>query len=295
MGKDRQRKIVKTQRQNAVALNNATFFQYYHRLCELAISSFEWLNVPDTIDTRYLELLLLTQGHVVFFKDEVMGYLALQGTLAGPMNVYNIPQTRQAIAPNGYSAGLTGEDSVIIYNNLFHTNSKLDIEMFAHRLYDIDRTIDINARAQKTPVLLQCEDSQRLTMENLYNNYNGNMPVIMATSGLQANPLNVLKTDCPFVGKELYELKTRYWNEALTMLGIVNVAEQKRERMVSDEVNRSMGGVLACRYARLEARQRACREINRMFDLNIDCQWREGLDDINVKGPEVTEEVVTDE
>lgn len=273
-----------------MALNNATFLQYYHRLCELAISSFEWRGLPDTVDPRFLELQLLTQGHALFFEDEVMGYLALQGTLAGPLSVYNIPQTRQAIASNGYSKSLDGTNSVIIYNNLFHTNSKLDIEMFARRLYDLDRTIDVNARAQKTPVLLTCDDSQRLTIENLYNDYEGNMPSIFATSALQANPIGVLKTDAPFVGRDIYELKTKIWNEALTMLGISNVSEQKRERMVSDEVNRSLGGVLACRNARLEARNIACREIKRMFGLNVSCVWKNSLDDIENQDTEEVED-----
>lgn len=90
---------------------------------------------------------------------------------------------------------------------------------------------------------------------------------------------------------KLYTLKTQIWNEALTYLGITNTNVTKKERLISDEVNRNMGGVLANRYSRLNTRRMACEEINRMFGLNMDVDYREDtrtvdpeeLDEISVK------------
>ena len=262
-------------------LNNATYIQYYNRLTELSISMFEWKNLPDTVDFRWLELVLFTNGQCVFFKDEVLGYLALQNALGGNMNVYNIPNDRTAYAPNGYNMRLTSENSVVIFNNLLHTNSMLDVQMFAKRLYNLDRAIDVNANAQKTPILIQCDDSERLSMENLYKDYDGNMPVIKGTKGLNPNSLSVLKTDAPYVADKLYTLKTQIWNEALTYLGISNVNIQKKERMITDEVARNQGGTIASRYSRLEARRQACQQINNMFGLKIWCDYREDFQDIS--------------
>lgn len=255
--------------------NNATYIQYYNRLTELSVSMFEWKNLPDTIDERYLELALFSMGMCVFFKDEVMGYLALRTTISGGFNVYRIPIRRRAFADNGYNKELSIDDSVIIYNNLIHTNSMLDVRLFANKLADLDRTIQVNARAQKTPVLIKCDENQRLTMLNLYKEYDGNAPVIYGDKALNASGLTVLKTDAPYNADKLYMLKTQVWNEALTYLGISNINSVKKERMITDEVTRNQGGVVASRYSRLESRRKACEQINKMFGLDIWCDYRE--------------------
>ena len=149
---------------NSNKINDSTYLYYYTTLTELAISMFEWKNLPETVDARFLELTLFSDGMAVFFKDKELGYLALQTMIGTPLNVYRIPTKRRAYAVNGYRENLTEEDSVIIYNNYLHTNSMCDIEMFASRLYDITRTIDVNVNAQKTPIMISCDEDQRLTL-----------------------------------------------------------------------------------------------------------------------------------
>ena len=257
-------------------MNNYTYMQYAYRLMELSISMFEWKNLPEGIDERFLEMVLFTDGHAVFFKDDELGdYLALQCLINGKLNVYRIPINRRAFAVNGYQKKLTDKDSVIIFNNMLHTNSWLDVKMFAKRLYNLDRIIDVNTNAQKTPILIKGNEQQRLTLTNLYKEYDGNAPVIFADKSLDMNALQVLSTQAPYVADKIYQLKTQIWNEALTYLGISNVSFQKRERMVSDEVTRSQGGTVASRYSRLNARRQACEQINKMFELNIECDFRE--------------------
>lgn len=255
--------------------NDWSFRQYYNRLVELSLSMFEWKNVPDTIDVRFLELSLFADGKAVFFYDEVLGYLALRCAIGGPLDVYRIPTNRRAYAANGYNKQLDENDSVIIFNNFLHTNSMLDVELFAKRLHNLDRAIDVNANAQKTPILIQCPENQRLTLKNVYMKYDGNEPVIFGESNLNPNAVKVLSTGAPYVADQLYQLKTQIWNEALTYLGISNVNVTKKERMITDEVTRNQGGTMASRYSRLEARRQACEKINRMFNLNISVDYRE--------------------
>ncbi len=271
-------------------LNNRTYLQYYNRLTELAISMFEWKNLPETVDPRYLEMCLFSDGMCVFFNDEVLGFLALQVAIGGQLNVYRIPIDRRAYASNGYQMNLTEENSVIIFNNYLHTNSMLDVEMFSKRLYNLDRAIDVNANAQKTPILIQCDESQRMTMKNLYKQYEGNEPFIFGSKALDVNGLKVLQTGAPYVADKLYELKVQYWNEALTYLGISNINTTKKERMITDEVTRNQGGVVASRYSRLESRRQACRQINNMFGLDIWCDYREDFQDIQEQINENEEE-----
>lgn len=266
-------------------LNNLTYTQYVNRLTELSISMFKWDGLPDTVDERYLELHLFLNGSTVYFKDDVIGDLCLDCMPHGRLDVYGNPILRRAYSGyNNYNKLLKYTDSVIIWNNLMRTNSVLDVKMFARRLYNIDRIIDVNVNAQKTPVLVQGTEKQRLTLLNVYKEYDGNSPVIFGDTNIDLNSLKVLQTGAPYVSDKLYELKTQIWNEALTYLGISNVSFQKKERLISDEVMRSQGGTVASRYSRLTTRQKAAKEINKMFGTSISVDYREDFQVPDVDG-----------
>lgn len=257
--------------------NQRTYLQYVNRLTELSISMFDWKNLPETIDARFLELALFNDGMAVFFKDEVMGYLGLQVMIGGALDVYRIPITRTAFAQNGYQMKLDQSNSVIIFNNMLHTNSILDVQEMSKRLYEIQRTIDVNVIQQKTPKIITCTENQRLVMKNLYAQYMGNEPFIFGDKNLDLSGIKTFDTTSPYVADKLYDLKTQYWNEALTYLGISNVNTVKKERMITDEVQRNLGGTIASRYSRLFMRQQACEQINKMFGLNISVDYREDM------------------
>ena len=255
------------------ARNNALGYKFYlDRLTELAITMFTWENLPEEIDERFLEVCLFSDGKILFFKDDIIEeYMVMQFASGGELSIYRIPTIRNAYAVNGYSNELYPNNSVIVWNNYLRENSFLMVENFAMQLWELDQIISINARAQKTPVLVQATENQRLTLMNLYKEYAGNSPVIFGDKNLDINGLKAISTLAPFVADKLYELKTNIWNEALTSLGIPNVSIQKKERLVTDEVNRTMGGVIASRYSRLKMREKGCKEINKMFGLNVKC------------------------
>lgn len=265
----------KTNFDESAIMNNRTYGEYLERLTELSISMFEWKNLPDSIDERFLELTLFGDGQAVFFKDEELGFLCLQVAMNGGFNVYRVPIRRRAYAVNGYQRNLDDKNSVIIYNNYLRTNSVNMVKVYSKRLYNLDRIIDVNANAQKTPVLLQGSEMQRLTLLNLYKEYDGNAPVIFGDKNLDINGLKCITTEAPYVADKIYTLKTQIWNEALTYLGISNLNIQKKERLVSDEVIRNQGGTIASRYSRLQARRNACDEINKMFGLDIEVDYRD--------------------
>lgn len=277
-------------------LNNRTYLQYYYRLLELAINMYEWKNLPPSVDERFLELTLFSDGMAVFFRDEVLGELCLQCMIGGQLDVYRIPIERTAYATNGYQARLDETNSVIIFNNYAHTNSMLDIEMYARRLYEIERTIDVNVKAQKTPLIIRATENQRLTIKNLYMQYDGNEPFIFGDKNLDMDGIKVLKTDAPYVADKLNILKRQIWNEALTYLGIENSNTEKKERLVSDEVTTNLGGVEAQRFCRLNARRQAAKKINEMFGLNISVDFRQETQTVtrDEKDGETTETEVND-
>ena len=271
--------------------NTEDYGQYLMMLTELSISMFDWENLPSTINQRFLELTLFSDGFAAFFKDEDLdaeaitgvpdtdndtgAYLALQVSMNGRLNVYREPIYYRAYAVNGYQKQLNNNNSVIIYNNMLHTNSILIAKIFARRLYNLDQIINVNANAQKTPVAIQCDETERLTYLNAFKEIDGNAPVLFATKNIDLSQLKAINMQAPYVADKLYQLKNQYWNEAMTYLGISNVSFQKKERMVQDEVIRSQGGTIASRYSRLQSRRNACDKINSMFGLNVSCDFRE--------------------
>lgn len=261
----------------SLAKNMISSNMYFRRLCELSMSMFKWEGLPESVDVRYLEMELFLTGQALFFKDDVMGYLALGCLANGSFDVYGEPKVRRAYSRySGYNSdSFTDKDSVIIWNNYMRVPSAQDVMYYAQRLWDLDSTIDINAKAQKTPVLIQCDEKQRLSLLNVYKEYDGNSPVLFGDKNLDIKGFGVLKTDAPFVADKVYELKNQIWNEALTYLGISNVSYQKRERLITDEVTRSQGGTVASRYSRLAMREQACDRINELFGLDVSVKYRE--------------------
>lgn len=267
----------KKNRWPSAQINNQTYIDYYQRLMEFAINMFEWRNLPPTVDERFLELTLYEKGYCLYFNDEVVGNLALTCTIGGMLDVYRIPTERRAFAVNGYNKICTSQDSVLIFNNYLHTPTILTIELFARRLYEIERTIDVNVKAQKTPTLVLASEQQRLTMKNLYMQYDGNEPFIFGDKDMEFDGIKCLKTDAPYVADKLQVLKHQIWNEALTFCGIENSNQDKKERLVADEVGSNYGNIEAQRNVMLNARRQAADKINKMFGTNIEVGFRSSL------------------
>ena len=258
--------------------NVRTFDYYFNRLSNIALAVYEWTDLPDTVDPRFLELSIYRNGMCLFFKDEVLDrFDALPCMIGGTFDTHNIPILRRAYAANGYQYECDNTNSVIIYHNCMHGVPLWDIEMFATRLADYQRTEDVNVRAQKTPIITLADDDQKAAWENIILSYMGNVPLMLGNKSLNPAALQVLKTDAPFTADKIEELRVQVWNDAMSYLGVSNVNVTKKERLITDEVQRNMGGVLASRYSPLEMRKMACDEINRMFGLNIDVKYREDI------------------
>ena len=275
-----------------IAENMDSYIKYRNHLKMLAMSMFQWDGLPDSINKRFLEWTLYEKGACVFFKDPTLGYLALPVRWAGPFDVYMDPKQYYAYATSGYQSELLNpENSVIIWNNYLRIPSCYTVQFDAHRLADLEQAIDVNCKAQKTPVIILCNENERLTMLNLYAQYDGNAPFIYGQKDLNIRQISTLNTGAPFVADKLYQMKMQVWNEALTELGISNISYQKKERLVSDEVIRNMGGTIASRYTRLEMRRDAAEKINKMFGLEIEVSYRDDFrqtDDENMVGDDTS-------
>lgn len=261
--------------------NHQAWRHYLDQLYDLAISMFKWEGLPDSVDDRYLEMSLFWNGVAIAFIDDVAGPMALQVLPGGQIDPYGNPTVRTAYGSNGFQVpGLTDSDSVLIWNNRIRRNTAPMIMRYAKRLWDLDRAVDINAAAQKTPVLIKGNENQRLTLKNIWMKYDGGEPMFLVDNALDVNQLGVINLEAPFVAPALHDLKCDIYNEVLTYLGISNVTQSKKERMLTDEVNRMMGGVLASRKSRLMMRERAAKQMNKLFGWNVSVEYDDGVEEM---------------
>lgn len=261
--------------------NSTAYYLYYTRLLEKVLARFEWFNLPDTIDARFLEMALVTDGHVLFFEDEELGgLLALRCTLTGGFNIYNEALRRDVFSNSGYHTVRSINDSVLIYNNFIRNGDWMTIRNYASRLWEYDRIIDINVRAQKTPILIRSTEQEKYSLLQVYQKFAGNEPLILGSDHLSPNALEVLRTDAPFNAPAIYALKIQLQNEFDTYFGILNESETKKERLTNPEIAVNSGSTMAFRNNALAMRQMGCEAVNKAYGTNIWCEYRQAQDEL---------------
>lgn len=278
---------------NSVAkdINDLTFTDYYYRLMLLARSVFEWSNLPNGIDEKWIEKYLYTEGKCMFFKDSTYGHMVAKCNPQGLLNFYDEPTKLRPYGTNyvGNVYG-NGNESILIRNNDEMIPTSYTMKLFAMRLAKLERAIDINIDAQKTPVLIKCSESQRLTLQTIYRKYNGNEPIIYGDKQLDLDNFQVLKTDAPIVFDKLQLQKHAIWNEVMTFLGINNANMDKKERLVDDEVQANNEQVQISGDVMFKSRKMACKQINSLFGTNISVKRRKFEIDENGEPREVKKE-----
>lgn len=249
---------------------------YYKRLTELATSRFHWHNLPTSVDPRYLEMTLLRHALVVFFRDEDLAtynttgvetgaFLALAGNGSGSWNMTNNP-TRFTVTGNNYPTKiLPAKECVPIWANYSRTPDLDVIQIYAHRLANLDRTIDINAKNSRRSTVVFADENQRLTAANIVRRIDEGDPVIYVNNPIEGTLTSVDLGVDPKGIEALHILKVRLWNECMMLLGIQSANQDKKERLIDGEVDANMEQIDLNRETALNARQLACDQINRKY------------------------------
>ena len=267
----------------AMNINNLTYIDYLNRLKLIATSLFTWKGLDEVAGfgaSRFLELVLYENGRACFVKDKEKGYLALRVNPSDKLNVYMLPEKVLAWSL-GYNKDYLFDDVIYIMNNNLEIPTSQSLQLFAYRLYEAERTIDTNLIAQKTPVLIEGDTKTILTLKNVYMQYSGNTPFIFGNKQFDiSNKLNVLKTDAPYLIDKLEDHKHEMWNEALRYLGIDNANTDKKERLITSEVESNddlINYYLNCFY---KTRKDACDRINEKYNLNIELSLNKEILDL---------------
>ena len=262
-------------------LNDLTYTDYFFRLMLLARCVYKWENLPNGIDEKWIERFLFTEGKAMFFNDEEKGFMVTKTAYGGMLNYYDEPTKLTPFGTNYTNQKPRemypfGNECVLIRNNDEMIPTAYTLQLYALRLAEITRTIDINIEAQQTPVLITCTEKQRFSLMQAYRKWKGHEPVIVTDKNLgTAEAIQVMKADAPIVFDKLQIEKHEIWNEAMTFLGINNANMNKRERLVDDEVQANNEQIQLSASVMLKSREKAAEQINEVFGLNVKVSLRD--------------------
>ena len=262
---------------NSQITNMKTYLMYRDEMTTLAENVFEFKNLPEYIDVSYLNKVLLRNGSIAFFKDDVLGVIALPYDVIGNFDIYGRPQTIKARAANGtYYKQLEKDEFVIMYDNNGRYSIFMDICQMAERIALSKRTIDVNIVQQRTPRIWKTSQDKKRTLEDMLSDIDGMMENIATYESIDIDDMNVLLAPAPFVADKIDAHLDKEWAEFYRLIGVANLIEQKKERMIKDEMSASQGGTIASRFSRFEPRKRAIELINKKFGTNIEVSYYDG-------------------
>lgn len=265
------RKMINTQ-----ISNFKTYNMYFRQMLTLAENVFEFTNLPKYIDVSFLNKILLRQGSIAFFKDEVLGLIALPYRTLGKFDVYGRPTTIEVYGNNGYVRKLNPDEYVIMYDNNGRYPLYLDICQMAERISLCVRTEDVNILHQRTPRVWKTSKDKELSVKNMINEIDSMQESVVAYDSVDIDDMNVVLAPAPYVTEKIDLHLRELWSEFFRLIGVANIQEQKKERVIVDEMVASQGGTIASRYSRFEPRKNAIDKINEKFNTDITVQYYDG-------------------
>ena len=263
---------------NSQLCNFKTYEMYKRQMLTLAENVFEFENLPEYIDTAFLNKKLLRTGSIAFFKDEYLGVIALPYTVMGTLDIYQRPQKIMAIAPNGsYRRTLNYGEFVIMYDNNGRYPIYLDILQYAERMSMFQRVMDINIAQQKTPRFWKTKTDKEKSVRDLVNNVDSFENLVITYDDIDLNDTTLVMEPAPYISDKVDLNKDKIYNEFLRLIGIANLSFQKKERNIKDEIQAMQGGTIASRFSRFEPRQKAVKQINEKFGIDMKVKYYDGI------------------
>ena len=267
------------------------------RLSDLACNMFPYKGMPEEINMNAVSKMVMLGGYAIFFKDKDLDkYFCLEGALTG-VDPYGYPNFAKPISKN-ISEGIifpemkVGEECIIIYANKVRSSALPYIVEYADKLAELDVAIKMNTRAMKHPLMLKTTEQKKESISTLMAQYEDDYYVVFTDQSLLDNTsLQVM--DFKVSASEILNLqkeKETVVNEFFNVFGISGSVE-KRERMISGEMNAMMEQVAVNREMWMAPQRDAIEKINKMFGLNIEIDVPKYMDEAEIEKAEKKEDI----
>lgn len=272
---------------SADILNNFTFIDFFDRLKRVATSIFKWKNLPETMNERWLELCLFYKGMAGILRHDNYGIINTEASWSGNIDIYGLPTLVYCYSTSFFSEqrvrydgkvsieelskiyGIQNDnlkEAILVMNNIDMQPTFIAMELFAYRLYKVQRTIDINLDLIKKPFIIGCNEQDKLSMQKFMMDVENNQNMIFATADF--DPSNSIKIFDLNVNNHIEELeneKRAILSEALTTLGVNSILVDKAERLISDEGKKDNEFINYNLQYYWKQRKEACEQFNKLF------------------------------
>lgn len=248
--------------------NYKRLYDYYKML---ALNMFTWENLPQTMNSRYIENALFEHGLCVVNNDKDMGLISVGCSYGANMN---INEESTEIITCGYNYIKTinyinNDDCTLIRNNDLAKPTKDYIANYAERMLEVEMCIRANINQQKFPWFINATEKTKKSLEVMFDKVENFDPFIFANREIMGeNPIEVLTMSTPYVADKLNAYKYELEREILTFLSLNNHFE-KKERLLTDEINSNNDFISTNAMLMYKNRLQACEEINKKFGLNV--------------------------
>ena len=274
-------------------LNNTSYFYYYDKLMKMIYTIFKFDNVPPYWNMPYFKEKLFNRG-VLAVVDTSAGVLPLECSYDG-INIWGMPvyfNINNVVLGN--LRGKIGEDGELIYFSVVENTYKSMVQLvdrYASLLANIDGSLNttlINSRMAQ--VFEASSNSQLKVMEKVYDQISNGKPAVFVRKNgeepFEHAIFNNVKNT--YIGNDLIITKQSIFNEFKSEIGINNSNTQKKERLITSEVENNKEELNSNIYEWYYNLSDCISKVNAMFNLNISVSFNENV--VNVKGE--TKEVV---
>lgn len=243
---------------------------YQRILMELCTNRFKWRGLPETVDERFLELELMRRGLTIMYHDEAYGFLVARGTPARGYNMYDNPLA-YTLSGNRFIHGqVDAAQCVPIWSNYLRQPDWDIITLYASRLAEMERTREITAKNMRQTRMIIASEETRLSMANVQKQIESGQAVIYGAPAM--DPQAITAVDMQIHPETLPKMaidRSQVWNDCMTLLGINNANQDKRERLVADEVEANDEQISTFKHVALNARKQAAEEMSAKWDLDV--------------------------
>lgn len=270
-------------------LKNSTAAYFAKYLLEKAIAVFKW-ELPKAWDKDYFLYSLYVNGFVgVFDSGAKYGIVPQWGTLNG----YNIFYAPSKFV---YSNPLLGTGELVIHEECEliklqgnYTGIWDMICYYAGKMALLAEAVDMNAINVKSSKLFFTKNKAAAeTLKKLFDRVSSGNPCVVLDSDLLNDEgklnwewFNDNLAQNYIVDDLLIDLR-KLENEFCTDLGIPNSNTEKRERMITDEVNSNNTETALRAELWLERIKECVERVNTMFETQITVDWRHDPNERNL-------------
>jgi hypothetical protein len=268
---------------NLHVLNTETGRLFQRYLLKKAMGVFEW-SIPEWWDKDYFLYVLYTWGFVGIFDSgqDLFGVIPQQCGLRG-YNVFWRP--KDIVINNPLLPGINQReidvDCVVMKLQPDYSSIMDIVSYYAELMAQASAAISQNFwNTHLATVFFAENDAQQQSIKKAYDKMSGGEPMVVVNKNLMDPETGKLRYDImnrdvkqSYVIDQLLSDLRRIEAEYDTRIGIPNANTDKRERLITDEVDANNVETHILADAWMDNIRIAIKKIRAMFGIDISCDW----------------------